>query len=350
MIRIGIVGAGFIGVVHSAALEQLVKHRLVDARVVAVHDTDPERADALAKPHEAEAAPTVDDLLDRVDAVWVCTWTAMHRALVEQAAARGLAIFCEKPLAPSWDDACAVADALAAVPNQVGLVLRSSPVFIALAERVRARRDGAHLTTLLRDDQYFPVQGIYASTWRGDRTLAGGGTLIEHSIHDVDLLRWFLGDPVRVSATVTDRTHHAGIDDTATATFTYADGTSAVLVSVWHDVMTRVSTRRLEVFCADALCWTDDDTVGPLRVETSDGTEVVPGGYPGWTAALDGPDDYRDAISGYAVANHRFLAALAAGEPGPGPGAAVALAAHRLVEAAYRSARAGGVPVDPATI
>ena len=50
------------------------------------------------------------------------------------------------------------------------------------------------MATVLRDDQYFPIQGFYGSTWRKDVTQAGGGTLIEHSIHDVDVLRWLLDD------------------------------------------------------------------------------------------------------------------------------------------------------------
>ena len=350
MIRIGIVGAGFIGTVHSMALEQLLKHGMVDGAVVGVHDVDPQRAAALAARHGAAVAASAAELIERVDALWVCTWTAAHRDLVEQAAARSVAVFCEKPLAPTWSEAQAVAAAMATVHNQVGLVLRTSPVYIDIAARVAAGDGGRHLATVFRDDQYFPIRGIYGSDWRGDPTRAGGGTLIEHSIHDVDLLRWFFGDPQQVTAHTTDRPAHAGIDDSAVVTFTYPDGQNAVLISVWHDVMSRASTRRLEIICAEAILTARNDQTGPLEIATSAGVVSDEHGYPTWVEDFDGPPALRHSIAGYAVANRAFLDALAAGRPGPGPDAATALAAHRLVEAAYRSARSGGAPVDPAAI
>jgi 4-hydroxybenzoate polyprenyltransferase len=52
------------------------------------------------------------------------------------------------------------------------------------------------LTVVFRDDQYLPVRGVYKSSWRGDVARAGAGTLLEHSIHDLDLLEWLLGPAV----------------------------------------------------------------------------------------------------------------------------------------------------------
>jgi len=112
VIRIGLVGAGHIGTVHSYALRQLADAQLVDARLVATFDDDPVRAEHVARHHGGEAYPSLDALLDAVDVVWVCTWTAGHLAAVEAAADRGLPIFCEKPLAPTFADCERVAAAL----------------------------------------------------------------------------------------------------------------------------------------------------------------------------------------------------------------------------------------------
>src|SRR4029079_7450854 len=98
-----------------------------------------------------------------------------------------------------------VATALARVPHQVGLVLRDAPVFRAAARAVASGEHGRPLATVLRDDQYLPNQGMYASDWRADVDRAGGGTLLEHSIHDVDLLRWLLGDPAEAAAHLATR-------------------------------------------------------------------------------------------------------------------------------------------------
>ena len=76
-------------------------------------------------------------------------------------------------------------------------MLRHAPVFRNVAEIVHSGRYGKPMALVLRDDQYFPIQGMYGSTWRSDVDKAGGGTLIEHSIHDLDVINWVLG-PGRV--------------------------------------------------------------------------------------------------------------------------------------------------------
>src|SRR5262245_66144696 len=105
--------------------------------VTAVHDPDVERAREFAARYGA-AVTGEDALLDHVDAVYVTTWTSEHPRLVEKAAARGKAIFCEKPLAVN----AALAEQMVAsvekagVINQVGLVLRFLSPFRSEERRV----------------------------------------------------------------------------------------------------------------------------------------------------------------------------------------------------------------------
>jgi len=342
-LRIGFVGCGHIASVHSLAIGALGAAGIVDARVVAAYDADTERATRLAAPHDATVADEVESLLDACEVVWVCTWTAAHLPVVRAAVERGRSVFCEKPLAPNLAECEEVAALLQQVPHQVGLVLRHAPVFRALAEAVHSGRFGPPLATVFRDDQYFPNQGMYRSQWRGDASLAGGGTLIEHSIHDVDVLAWVLGDPSEVSARVANRFGHPGIDDIADVTFVYPDGSVATLISIWHQVMRRPSTRRVEVFCEDAVLWTDDDHLGPLHVETTDAVSEIESSLPAWVGDLELTPEIAELLAPYAVAAKAFLDAIATGAPGE-PDAATALGAHRLVDTAYRSAAAGGVP------
>jgi predicted dehydrogenase len=223
-------------------------------------------------------------------------------------------------------------------------VLRHAPVFRAVAEAVASGRYGRPMATILRDDQYFPIQGMYGSTWRGDVTRAGGGTLIEHSIHDVDLLHWMLGGlPAAVSGRASSTFGHPGIEDTATVTLDYVDH-RATIVSVWHQVTTRPSTRRLEVFCEGALLWTEDDYCGPLHVETSDGTETITGAPPEWVERFTIPEVLAKQLAQYAEPSKAFLDGLDAEFPEEAgfPDVEVALAAHRVVDLAYRSSEAGG--------
>lgn len=354
MIRVGLIGCGWIGGVHSMALRGLIRAGLVDAQVVACTDTDPARAEAFAHAH-GDGAVAVDSpaaVIDRADAVWVCTPTATHRALVEQAVAAGRAVYCEKPLATTLVEVEAMDDLLRAseTPNQVGLVLRSSAPFQCLAELIASGSAGRPMAAVLRDDQFFPIQGRYASSWRAQRADAGGGTLIEHSIHDLDLLAWLLGPIEEVTCRTANFAGHDGIEDVATVTLAHRSGATSTLVSVWHQVLSRPSLRRLEVFCEDALLWLDDDNNGPVHVERSDGIEVLDTRTgAGWMDGLPVRDDWRDGLAPYAAADRAFLDALAAGRP-PAPDFGVARVAHTVVDAAYRSAAGGTVPVSVALL
>ncbi len=279
-------------------------------------------------------------------AVWVCTPTAAHAAGVEAALAGGRAVFCEKPLATDLAAASAVTAAVVAVEGaraQSGLVLRSSPVFRALRALIASGELGPPIVAAFRDDQFFPVQGHYASTWRADVRQAGGGCLIEHSIHDLDILRYCLGEIVDVSARTANFAGNPGIEDLAGVSMRFISGAQAELVSVF-DITSRPSTRRVEVFCRRGLVWLENDFRGPLHVQTPEGTEVRACPSPAWVDDLPlADDDIGLALRLYVEADRAFVDAVVAGRR-PEPGLEVALVAHRLVEAAYRSARAGGVP------
>jgi predicted dehydrogenase len=338
-VRVGFYGAGFVSRYHAA---QLAASR-VDHKVVAVHDPDADRAAAFAARHGA-AAVGEEDVVALADAVYVTTWTSEHARLVERAAAAGVAVFCEKPLAA---DAPTVAGMVAAVEaagvvNQVGLVLRYLPSFRWLRHLVRDERAGEVLAVVFRDDQFIPNQGMYDSTWRTDAARAGRGTLLEHSIHDVDILLWLLGPVRAVSATTREVHGHPGIEDVAVARLDFAGGAAATLTSVWHDVLERPSLRRVEVFCSRLYAALEGDFFGPVRWRFTGDDERVLGGDDLAAAAADaGAGDTATTNSAAA-----FLAAVRAGSPAS-PSFAEALPAHRVVDALYASAAAGGGVVAP---
>jgi predicted dehydrogenase len=335
-VRVGFYGAGFISRYHRASL----RASGVDHRVVAVHDPDGERAAAFAAACPGAAAVGEDELCGLVDAVYVTAWTSEHARLVARAADSGVAVFCEKPLAA---DAATVAGMVAAVEgagvvNQVGLILRFLPSFRWLRRLVQDERAGEVLAVVFRDDQFIPNQGLYGSTWRTDAARAGRGTLLEHSIHDVDILRWMLGPVAAVSATTREVHGHPGIDDVAVARLDFASGAAGTLTSVWHDVLERTSLRRVEVFCSRLYAALEGDFEGPVRWRFAGEDERVLAGDD-LAAALAAEGD--DATANSAAS---FLAAVAAGRPAH-PSFADALPAHEVVDAIYRSAAAGGAVV-----
>ncbi|HET6952902.1 MAG TPA: Gfo/Idh/MocA family oxidoreductase [Acidimicrobiales bacterium] len=336
-VRVGFYGTGFISRYHAVALAASG----VDHEVVAVHDPDAARAAAFAAGHPACAAVGEDELPRLVDAVYVTAWTSEHARLVRKAAAAGVAVFCEKPLAADAPTVAGMVDAVesAGVVNQVGLVLRFLPSFRWLRHLVRDARAGEVLAVVFRDDQYIPDQGIYGSTWRTDATRAGRGTLLEHSIHDVDILGWMLGPVRSVSGTVREVHGHDRIDDVAVARLDFAGGATATLTSVWHDVLERPSLRRVEVFCSRLYAALEGDFHGPVRWRFTGEEEQVLSGDELAVAVAESGDT---ATVNSAAA---FLAAVRDGTPAH-PSFAEALPAHRVVDAIYASAAAGGAIVE----
>jgi len=352
VLRIGFVGSGLIAWAHGLGLKAMIDGDVLDASVVAVHDERERRARRFAESvstgnEHAVALASAAEVAARCDAVWVCTPTAAHRGAVDAALAAGCAVFCEKPLSTDLAGAAALVDAVetTGVPSQSGLVLRSAPVFRALRSLVAGGTLGSPMAAVFRDDQYFPVRGTYASQWRADADQAGGGCLIEHSIHDVDILRFCFGDVDAISARTANHAGHRGVEDLASVSLRFDSGLEAQLTSVWHDIMSRGSTRRLEVFCREGMVWLDDEFRGPLHIQTSDDMEVRPCPSPEWVDQLPlGDDEIGLALKAYVEADRAFVDAVVTGLA-PDPGLDVALVAHELVDAAYRSAAGGGGPV-----
>ncbi len=343
-LRLAFAGTGLIAWAHALALRAMAEAGVVPTEIVSCVDVDREKAQGFAEMCGGVAVDSAEDLLAEADALYVCTPTAWHRQYVELAAASGRAVFCEKPLASGLAEAEALAGAVAGsgVPAQVGLVLRSIPVFCELASLVQSGEIGRPMAAVLRDDQYFPIQGNYPSKWRADVAVAGGGALIEHSIHDVDVLQWIFGPIESVSCRTASHAGYDGIEDAAAALLTAATGATITLASVWHQIMTRGSTRRLEVICERGMAWLEDDVVGPLTVQTSEGCEIRETPLPGWVQDLPlAGNRIGLAVRSYAMADRGFVEAVLSGAA-PAPGVEEALAAHRVVAALYRSAADGG--------
>lgn len=331
-ISVGFLGAGLIADFHASFLAR----SSVPHQITGVYDPDGTKASAFAGRWSAEVAPGEEEILDTSDAVYVCTWTAEHPRLVLEAARRGKPVFCEKPLAVDLATARQMTETVeaAGIPNQVGLVLRYSPAFRLARHLVHQPEAGPVMAVAFRDDQYLPVGGSYRSSWRGEADKAGSGTLLEHSIHDVDLLETTIGAIGAVSARSAYHHRLEGIEDVVVAAVDFDAGGFGTLVSVWHDIVERESQRLVEVFCRDLYVQVAGDWDGPVTWLASGGTARTLSG-----AELLA-EVKRLGIHG-GNPDSAFLRAVSEGGTSS-PGFRDALRAHVLVDALYRSAEAGG--------
>jgi predicted dehydrogenase len=303
-----------------------------------VFDPDRSRAEAFAAASGATVCASEDEVLDSCDALYVCTWTSEHPRLVAAACERGLAVFCEKPLGVDLATARQMVESVerAGVVNQVGLVLRASPAFTLLRSLVADEASGRVMSIVFRDDQYIPTQGMYSSTWRGDVGKAGSGALLEHSIHDVDMIESVVGPIEAVNGRTATMHGIDGIEDVCVATLALPGGGCGTLVSVWHDLLVRPSLRRVEVLCERGFYTLEGDWFGPVSWQREDGSGRLEGGR-----LVD-----EVAARGLAEPNPDAAFVQAVGEARTAtPDFRAALRAHEVVDAIYRSAGRSGAPV-----
>jgi predicted dehydrogenase len=359
-LRVGLIGCGNIAQAHAAAFRFLGEDGLV--RLVAAGDPDPsgvERVAAIAGGVErtyADGHAVVDD--PDVDAVVVVAPTRLHREYVTHVADAGKPLFTEKPLAPTYDVVQEVVEVVrrAGIPTQVGFQSRFTPLFRHLRRLVDEGTDGAPMAYLLRDDQFWPTGAVVAghTDWRSRRDEAGGGALLEHSIHSCDLLSWIFGPVRRVHAT-TRTVFGYDVEDVAALVVEHESGVAGTLLSVFNGVRHR-EERRLEVFferatvevTADFVIGAPEESLLVHRADWERAERLDPDRLRRDEWRADGLDPDRQVFVYQYLAHRAFALALRNGEP-PSPGIDDALTAHRLVEAAYRSA-AAGAPVDLATL
>lgn len=345
---VGLVGCGFIGRFHSRNIRGVLRTERVPAEYAAVCDREVARAESFAgitgaRVVSADALALMNS--GELNAVYICTETSEHPALVEAAVEQGLHVFCEKPLARTLAEVERMVAAVegAGVTNQVGLVLRYSPVFTVLKSLITDAELGPLLSAHMRDDQFFPTRGHYASAWRGDFEKAGGGTLIEHSIHDVDLYRWLFGEVVAVRCHTRFTSGHDRIEDVAVVTFQHESGHQTTLSSIWHAIDERPSTRRLEIFFEGGWFATEHDFIGPIRYQGRSGAEVELAADDVFARYVEiaGLDEVEAELARRGMLeDYAFLQAVHEGRPSF-PDFRTALAAHRIVDACYRSAASG---------
>ncbi|MFC8365634.1 Gfo/Idh/MocA family protein, partial [Streptomyces griseorubiginosus] len=108
-VRVGVIGAGWIGQEHIRRLT----HTVTGARVTAVTDIDTARAQDAAAPVGARVLPDGAALIacEEVDAVLVTSWGPTHAEHVLNAIAAGKPVFCEKPLATTAEDCLRIVEA-----------------------------------------------------------------------------------------------------------------------------------------------------------------------------------------------------------------------------------------------
>ncbi len=217
--------------VHTAAYAAALK-QLPDTELVALWDDDPARGEAAARAFGVPFVVDLDLLLARptLDAVVITSENMRHRELCLDACRVGKHVLCEKPLATTALDA----EAMIAAAERAGVILATAfPMRHNLpAHAVKASLDAGAIGQVLAVRA--TNHGTLPPGWFLDPALAGGGAVMDHTVHVADLLRWYLDDePVSVYAEVSHGLYGLPVEDAAFLTITFRSGVVVTLDPSW---------------------------------------------------------------------------------------------------------------------
>src|SRR5215467_4946621 len=175
-VKIGVIGAGALGYHHTRILRDVP-----GAELVGFHDANAERAAKVSGELGVKSFSTLDALLDNVDAISVAVPTPAHYEVAAPALERGLHVLVEKPITTTLEEA----DALLAIARRTGAVLQIGHVE-RFNRAVRAALEVVDGPRFIESNRLAPFNP------RGSDV----AVVLDLMIHDIDLVRTFVGGPV----------------------------------------------------------------------------------------------------------------------------------------------------------
>ncbi|MBE5876715.1 MAG: Gfo/Idh/MocA family oxidoreductase [Lachnospiraceae bacterium] len=226
MKKVGIIGCGNIAKVHGWVLQAMD-----DVELVAVCDVREEKAKEFSKVHTDGKAEVFTDWLTMshfgLDVVHICTPHYLHAPMAVELLRQGKAVFMEKPCAISREQFEVLKMADKQYQGKLGFCFQNrynettEALDRMVAQGLVGKVKGARaFVTWRRDEEYYA-----GSDWKGKWATEGGGALINQSIHTLDLLLRYLGNPKEVKSSM--RNHHLQewieVEDTVEAWISFED-------------------------------------------------------------------------------------------------------------------------------
>src|SRR6478736_7515908 len=220
----GIVGCGMISNFHAKAIADVR-----GAKLVACFDTRDASAQKFAAENGCKAYTDLDAMLadPKVQIVTIATPSGAHMEPAVAAARAGKHVIVEKPLEITLKKCDRMIEECKKAGVQLGAIFPSR--FHDSSVKLKRAIEGGRFGRLTLGDSYvkwFRTQQYYDSgAWRGTWKLDGGGALMNQAIHSVDLLLWYMGQPLEVTAHTAMLAHERiEVEDVAVATVKFASG------------------------------------------------------------------------------------------------------------------------------
>ncbi|HZT32382.1 MAG TPA: Gfo/Idh/MocA family oxidoreductase [Bryobacteraceae bacterium] len=321
-LKIGVIGLGYTGRLHLAAYG-----RVAGARVAAVADTDPGRAEGLPYPYFRDYAEMLESGLD---AVSICLPTWLHCEAALRALESGKHVLLEKPVAANTQEARRMLAAARAAGRTiyVGMTHRFYP---EMREARRRVEDGDIGRIVLCNDSILEHFGfLQLPDWYLDKRRAGGGAVLTSGIHLVDRLRWFTGDEITEVGGMAGNPFFGGsIEDAAQMFLRFRSGISGqVSFALFRDPHPLVCDLQLI------------GTRGSLTVHTWKGYEIHTAGGSTERVFYSTESHAQKVLIGMTGEVEEFCRAIREGRE-PWPSAGESAQALEVIAAFYRAVESG---------
>ncbi|NMB00972.1 MAG: Gfo/Idh/MocA family oxidoreductase [Firmicutes bacterium] len=278
MIRVGVVGYGTMGRIHSQALQ-----KIPNAELVIVADPDSERRAQAERDFGVDVASNIEEMLcnSDVDLVDICAPTYLHAKIMTEAIKGNKHIFCEKPLVRTLKEGQRLLKMVKGYDKKIGIghVVRFTPAYTGIRESIQSGDIGTPaVARTFRGGSPFP-KGWH--DWFADFDLSGG-VILDLTIHDIDYLRWLFGDVERVYAKSTHGRTSAHME-WAMIVLRFKNGVIAHVEGSWTNYPGAFYTT-VEIAGKDGLVSYDSRETKPIFTATNKGYQAPAVSVPNNTA------------------------------------------------------------------
>lgn len=202
-----------------------------DVKVAGIADEDEARVKPFTEPNGIPYYCDYEQLLQEpLDAVVICSENARHAEMVCAAAAAGKHVLCEKPLGVSEEEMLRMIESCKR--HGVQLMTAFPCRFLTSVKQAKQAVEQGEIGDIIAIKG--TNRGTMPSGWFQDRSWSGGGAVLDHTVHVMDLMHWFTGSKVRsVFAHVKTLFHDTDIDDAGMLHVRFDNGVFAVLDPSW---------------------------------------------------------------------------------------------------------------------
>ena len=305
-VRIGIIGIGNMGSDHA---KRIARGDIRGMKLTAAADVKPARR-AWAKenlPADVKIYENETQLLDdpEINAVLIAVPHYDHPGFAICAMEKGLNVMCEKPAGvytKQVREAIACADRHPELTFAMMFNQRTNPLYIKMHEIVQSGRYGnlKRVTWIITDwyrTQHYYDSGEWRATWNGE----GGGVLLNQCPHQLDLLQWICGLPVKVMSFMQEgKWHHIEVEDDVTTYLEFENGAAGCFITTTGETP---GTNRLEVDLDNAKIVCEHDTLTISELEADEPTwrfscpeGFTPPKYHDIVIPLEGPNPQHNGV------------------------------------------------------